>query len=79
MRFGQRLNSDSVLQMDFPAFQPLRLWTQKRESVHKQKSVKQLVGYNGSGSTREFCMKGGFMNVSGKERRLVIAGKIFRS
>lgn len=78
MRFDEAVHLDSTLQMVLPVFQPLRLWTQKKNFVHKQKSAKQFESYR-SGTTRGFCMKGGFMNVSGKERRLVIAGKIFRS
>jgi hypothetical protein len=78
MRFDQTVHSDSTVQMALPVFQPLRLWTQKKNSVHKHRSAKQFENYR-SGLTREFCMKGGFMNVSGSERRLVIAGKIFRS
>jgi hypothetical protein len=30
-------------------------------------------------SSAIFCMKGGFVSVAGGERRLLIAGKIFRA
>ena len=64
--------------MALPLFQPLRLWSSRREGIKKRdvsKSIPTVLPAHG----RTFMMKGGFMSVAGGERRLVIAGKIFKT
>ena len=72
--------AEDTFQMVTPLFQPLRLWTPRTGSgnvlnTRRTPAVNQHVVKNVAPS---FTIKGGFMNVSGGERRMVIAGKIFR-
>ncbi len=79
MRFEQAIYGNTTEQMVLPLFQPLRLWS-SRQNANPKRAVAKGVG-NGLSVQhgREFSMKGGFMSVAGGERRLVIAGKIFKT
>lgn len=73
--------SDDTFQMVTPLFQPLRLWTPRRSTARgvpggrqEQRADHRMV----KEGAPSFSIKGGFMNVAGGERRMVIAGKIFR-
>jgi hypothetical protein len=63
-------------QMVLPLFQPLRLWSPREERVPTSRTV---VAKKADVSSAGFSMKGGFVTVAGGERRLMIAGKIFKS
>lgn len=71
--------TEDTFQMVTPLFQPLRLWTPRpgtgSVSSTRTPAVNRRVVKDEAPS---FTIKGGFMNVSGGERRMVIAGKIFR-
>ncbi len=62
-------------QMVLPLFHPLRLWSPREERVSARRSV---VVKKTDVSAAGFSMKGGFVTGAGGERRLVIAGKIFK-
>jgi hypothetical protein len=69
--------NEHSFQMVPPMVQPLRLWTSRTSAVidtvcrgSKKRRVKLPV--------QAFSIKGGFMNGADGERRMVIAGKIFR-
>jgi hypothetical protein len=63
-------------QMVLPLFQPLRLWSPRPEKVPVRCDV---APKKTDSSSAAFTMKGGFVSVDGGERRLMIAGKIFRA
>ncbi|MBN1576588.1 MAG: hypothetical protein JW913_08555 [Chitinispirillaceae bacterium] len=70
--------NDSLFQMIPPLFQPLRLWTPRVLKVYSdlrgaaaEKRVKKMP-------LHAFTIKGGFVNLPGGERRMVIVGKIFK-
>jgi hypothetical protein len=74
MHYGSTTTyNDSTFQMIPPLFQPLRLWTPRvsRGRAVLEKSIKRLP-------LHAFTIKGGFVNCADGERRMVIAGKIFR-
>lgn len=77
MRFEDDYSAAVVgSQMVLPLFQPLRLWTPRQEKVSKRTvSVPEKV----DSSSASFSMRGGFVSIAGGERRLMIAGKIFRA
>lgn len=62
--------------MVLPLFQPLRLWSPREERVSVRRGA---VAKKDDVSSAGFSMKGGFVTVAGGERRLMIAGKIFKS
>jgi hypothetical protein len=79
-------------QMVLPLFQPLRLWSPRqgkvvvRDAMHcvctgeeKVAARNAAASKKGDSSSGAFSMKGGFVSVAGGERRLMIAGKIFRA
>jgi hypothetical protein len=72
------LESD-VFQTIPPLFQPLRLWTPRVSSSQVTRSKIIDSGSVKKASLRIFSIKGGFVNVAGGERRLMIAGKLFRN
>ncbi|HEX2957830.1 MAG TPA: hypothetical protein VHO70_13425 [Chitinispirillaceae bacterium] len=63
-------------QMVLPLLQPLRLWSPREERVSARRVV---VSKKDDVSSPGFRMKGGFVTVAGGERRLMIAGKIFKA
>ena len=75
MHYGQTTTyNDSTFQMIPPLFQPLRFWTPRLANsggAVLEKSSKRLP-------VHVFTMKGGFVNCVDGERRMVIAGKIFK-
>jgi hypothetical protein len=74
MQYGQTVTcNDSTFQMIPPLFQPLRLWTPRvsHGNTVLSKSVKRAP-FQG------FTMRGGFVSGADGERRLIIAGKIFK-
>jgi hypothetical protein len=78
-------------QMVLPLFQPLRLWSPRQGKVVVRDAMRVCTGEEkvaarnaaaskkGDFSSAAFSMKGGFVSVAGGERRLMIAGKIFRA
>jgi hypothetical protein len=75
--------SDDTFQMVTPLFQPLRLWTPRDStagvpSSPQEQRVNQRVERLAKQGAPSFSIKGGFVSVAGGERRMVIAGKIFR-
>jgi len=72
--------AEDTFQMVTPLFQPLRLWTPRVDSgaVQKKRQTSAVNRHVVKNDAPSFTIKGGFMNVSGGERRMVIAGKIFR-
>ena len=69
--------NESTFQMIPPLFQPLRLWTPRPQAQGRgmdremrKKAVRMPL--------HAFTIRGGFVNMAGGERRLVIAGRIFR-
>lgn len=94
MRFEQDCSAAVVgSQMVLPLFQPLRLWSPRQEKVaaasdamrcvctgeEKVSARNAAVPKKADSSSASFSMRGGFVSVAGGERRLVIAGKIFRA
>ncbi len=70
--------NDSIFQMIPPFVQPLRFWTPRvphdydgMRSATIEKRAKKLP-------LHVVTIKGGFVNSAGGERRLIIAGKIFK-
>lgn len=62
-----------------PLFQPLRFWTQ-RTLPERSSFCKEDVSDSGAKKpgVRQFSMRGGFITIADGERRMVIAGKLFR-
>jgi hypothetical protein len=74
-----RLESD-VFQIIPPLFQPLRLWTPRVPPVCCSVPNKVTDSENGKKTLlRTFSMRGGLVNTADGERRLMIAGKMFRN
>jgi hypothetical protein len=71
--------NDSIFQMIPPLVHPLRFWTPRvshgydgmRGAATVEKRIKKLP-------LHVVTVKGGFVNCAGGERRLIIAGKIFK-
>lgn len=63
-------------QMVLPLFQPLRLWSPREERVSARRVA---VAKKDEFSSAGFSMKGGFVTGASGERRLTIAGKIFKN
>ena len=72
--------AEDTFQMVTPLFQPLRLWTPRTGSgvALRTRQASTVNRHVVKSEAPSFTIKGGFMNVSGGERRMVIAGKIFR-
>jgi hypothetical protein len=64
-------------QMVLPLFQPLRLWSPREERISSRRVA--VVAKKDDVSSAGFSMKGGFVTGASGERRLMIAGKIFKS
>jgi len=79
MQFQQVTCGSTSEQMVLPLFQPLRLWSPRQNTNNKRPIVIESAVRLSVQHGRAFSMKGGFMNVAGRERRLVIAGKIFKT
>ena len=79
MHYGQTTTSnDSVFQMIPPLLQPLRFWTPRVSSAIGNRTRRSADNKATGISLRAFTIKGGFVNLSSGERRMVIAGKIFK-
>ena len=77
MRYEQALYAECPLEITLPLFRPLRLWNPRQvgaPSFEKKEGIR-----TGTVPARSFSMKGGYMSVNGGERKLMIAGKIFRN
>jgi hypothetical protein len=79
MKFEQMMYNDSSVQMPLPLFQPLRLWTPRPAIVRDNSRAQKVRSSLSVSSSREFSMKGGYLTIAGGEKRLMIAGKIFKS
>ena len=70
---------DTVFQMVPPLFQPLRFWTPR---VFREKGCRagggKEAGEKNVPPAPSFTIRGGFVNMADGERRMVIAGRIFR-
>jgi hypothetical protein len=74
---NQTITAEQPLLLDLPLFQPLRYWTPKSVDAQSPVVPKRRSVVNIS-TSKCFSMKGGYYNFGG-ERRLIIAGKIFRN
>ena len=71
------LPQDNSFQMIPPSVQPLRLWTPRVSSTAVAAEIRWKKP-QGKMTVPAFTIKGGFMNGADGERRMVIAGRIFR-
>lgn len=62
-----------------PLFQPLRLWKSKTTPDRNPMGLSPLSTHSKKGSARIFAMRGGYISIAEGERRLIIAGKLFRN
>jgi len=64
-----------------PLFQPLRLWTRRVPPAPVKNAGKMVETATDRKNVplRTFSMRGGFVNAADGERRMVIAGKLFRT
>ncbi len=79
MKYENQMFEQTIEQMSLPLFQPLRLWSPRPSKVHVDKSSKEVNSTRLIAPVRTFAMKGGYVNDSKGVRRMVIAGKIFKT
>ncbi|HEX3020109.1 MAG TPA: hypothetical protein VHP36_07390 [Chitinispirillaceae bacterium] len=78
MKYQNQICDETVEQMTLPLFQPLRLWSPRPNKVRSEKINKELCAPV-SMPVRTFTMRGGYISDSVGIRRMVIAGKIFKT
>jgi hypothetical protein len=69
--------NDTGFQMIPPLFQPLRLWT-PREHPDCGRVNRPVKPRPAGMPLHAFTIKGGFVNMADGERRMVIAGRMFK-
>ncbi len=79
MKYENKMFEQTIEQMSLPLFQPLRLWSPRPSKIRAVKSNKEAQSTRLRIPVRTFAMKGGYVNDCEGVRRMVIAGKIFRT
>ena len=69
--------NDYAFQVTPPFFQPLRRWRRPQPPLHGE--VRKVAAKSaGKMPLHAFTIKGGFVNTAGGQRRLIMAGTIFK-
>ncbi|NLL12606.1 MAG: hypothetical protein GX267_04310 [Fibrobacter sp.] len=79
MKYENQMFEQTIEQMSLPLFQPLRLWSPRPSKIRADKSSKGIDDTRLMTPVRTFAMKGRYVNDSQGVRRMVIAGKIFKT
>lgn len=79
MKYENQMFEQTIEQMSLPLFQPLRLWSPRPSKIRTDESSKAIDSTLLRTPVRTFTMKGRYVNDSKGVRRLVIAGKIFKT
>lgn len=79
MKYENQMFEQTIEQMSLPLFQPLRLWSPRPSKIRADKSSKEIESTRLRIPVRIFAMKGGYVSDSEGVRRMVIAGKIFKT
>ena len=77
MRYDQVLCLENPTDIAPPLYQPLRLWNSRPVKTRSEEKVPVSIKKSVQVPIKVVSIRGGYMNISGGERRLVIAGKIF--
>jgi hypothetical protein len=79
MKNENQMFEQTIGQLSLPLFQPLRLWSPRPSKIRADKCSREIDSAGLRTPVRTFAMKGGYMNDAEGVRRMVIAGKIFKT